>query len=148
MPFLALIGIKDSISLAFLFYPARDFFASFHHPRYPFFTGVINGSGGFWGFFWSCWLSARQAAGSIYAQVCPKRLEASLPSLSGRVEIVRDTDDILHIFAMKDADAFFVLGYVHAHYDDLLERLQAVEYLSMAFGRENVTRDALTLQPK
>ncbi|MGB0383431.1 MAG: penicillin acylase family protein [Ardenticatenaceae bacterium] len=34
------------------------------------------------------------------------------------------------------------------HYDDLIERHQAVEYLPMTFGRENVTGDVLVLQPE
>ena len=33
------------------------------------------------------------------------------------------------------------------HYDDLIERHQAVEYLPMSFGREAVTGDTLILQP-
>ena len=34
------------------------------------------------------------------------------------------------------------------HYDDLIERHQAVDYLPMTFGRDNVTGDVLLLQPK
>jgi penicillin amidase len=34
------------------------------------------------------------------------------------------------------------------HYDDLIERHQAVEYLPMTFGRENLSGDILVLQPK
>ncbi len=34
------------------------------------------------------------------------------------------------------------------HYDDLIERHQAVEYLPMTFGRNNVSGDVLTLRPK
>lgn len=34
------------------------------------------------------------------------------------------------------------------HYDDLIERHQAVEYLPMTWGRENVSGDVLVLQPK
>ncbi|MFQ5577582.1 MAG: penicillin acylase family protein [Anaerolineae bacterium] len=34
------------------------------------------------------------------------------------------------------------------HYDDLIERHQAVEYLPMSFGRNNVSGQTLTLRPK
>ncbi len=34
------------------------------------------------------------------------------------------------------------------HYDDLIERHQAVEFLPMTWGRENVSGDVLVLQPK
>jgi penicillin amidase len=33
------------------------------------------------------------------------------------------------------------------HYDDFIERHQAVDYLHMSFGRENVTGDVLVLKP-
>ena len=34
-----------------------------------------------------------------------------------------------------------------SHYDDLIERHQAVEYLPMTFGRSNVSASVLILQP-
>lgn len=38
-------------------------------------------------------------------------------------------------------------NFLSQHYDDLIERHQAVEYLPMSFGREAVTGDTLILQP-
>ena len=38
--------------------------------------------------------------------------------------------------------------FLSNHYDDLIERHQAVEYLPMTFGRDNVTGDVLVLQPE
>ena len=34
------------------------------------------------------------------------------------------------------------------HYDDLIERHQAVEYLPMSFGRANISGDVLILKPE
>lgn len=38
----------------------------------------------------------------------------SLPGLGAPVEVVRDRDDIPHIYAQSDLDAYAALGYVHA----------------------------------
>ncbi len=38
-------------------------------------------------------------------------------------------------------------NFLSTHYDDLIERHQAVEYLPMSFGREAVTGNTLILQP-
>ena len=37
-----------------------------------------------------------------------------LPGALGKIEVVRDTANVPHIFADQDADVFFGLGYVHA----------------------------------
>ncbi|HEY84975.1 MAG TPA: penicillin acylase family protein [Chloroflexi bacterium] len=37
---------------------------------------------------------------------------------------------------------------ISPHYDDFIERHQAVEYLPMSFGRDHVTGDVLVMQPK
>lgn len=38
-------------------------------------------------------------------------------------------------------------NFLSRHYDNLIERHQAVEYLPMPFGRENVSGTVLVLQP-
>ena len=54
-----------------------------------------------------------------------------VPGLSGPVDIVRDQDDIPHIFAATKADALFGLGYAHAQ-----DRLWQMEFQRrIGFGR-------------
>ncbi len=48
---------------------------------------------------------------------------AAVDGLRGRVEIIRDLDDVPHIRANDEADALFGLGYVHAQ-----ERLWQMEF--------------------
>src|SRR5439155_21547872 len=80
-------------------------------------------------------------------------LRQSLPSYTGRItvaglssdlEIIRDADNIPHIYAASKADALFGLGYVHAQ-----DRLWQMEFqrrighgrLSEIFGRATVPQD-------
>jgi len=80
-------------------------------------------------------------------------LRRSLPTISGsvivsrldaQVEIVRDADNIPHIFAASKADAFFGLGYAHAQ-----DRLWQMEFqrrighgrLSEIFGAATLPQD-------
>ncbi|HZT76508.1 MAG TPA: penicillin acylase family protein [Vicinamibacterales bacterium] len=55
----------------------------------------------------------------------------AVAGLSGRVDIVRDADDVPHIFATTKHDALFGLGYVHAQ-----DRLWQMEFQRrIGFGR-------------
>ena len=47
----------------------------------------------------------------------------TVDGLRGRVEVIRDVDDVPHIRAADEADALFGLGYVHAQ-----ERLWQMEF--------------------
>jgi penicillin amidase len=68
----------------------------------------------------------------------------TVDGLRGRVEIIRDIDDIPHIRANDEADALFGLGYVHAQ-----ERLWQMEFqrrvaqgrLSEVVGPEGLPAD-------
>jgi len=40
--------------------------------------------------------------------------QLELPGALGKIEVVRDTANVPHIFANTDEDVFFGLGYVHA----------------------------------
>ena len=68
----------------------------------------------------------------------------ALAGFEGPVDIVRDADDIPHIFASRKADALFGLGYVHAQ-----DRLWQMEFqrrighgrLSEVFGEVTVPQD-------
>ena len=70
----------------------------------------------------------------------------AVDGLRGRVEIIRDLDDIPHIRASDEADALFGLGYVHAQ-----ERLWQMEFqrrvaqgrLSEVVGPEGLPADRL-----
>jgi penicillin amidase len=70
--------------------------------------------------------------------------ELSVAGISSAVEIIRDADNIPHIFAASKLDAFFGLGYVHAQ-----DRLWQMEFqrrighgrLSEIFGQATVAQD-------
>ena len=70
--------------------------------------------------------------------------ELTVQGISGPVDIVRDRDQIPHIFASTKADAFYGLGYVHAQ-----DRLWQMEFqrrigfgrLSEIFGSVTVPQD-------
>lgn len=72
--------------------------------------------------------------------------EYRLPGLAGKVEIVRDTADVPHIFATSDEDAYFALGFAHAQ-DRLWQmnmlRRTAQGRLSEVFGTRTVKIDEL-----
>lgn len=60
-----------------------------------------------------------------------------------------------HLIDLADLNASLFMhttgqsgNFVSPHYDDLIERHQAVEYLPMTWGRENVDGDVLVLEPK
>lgn len=68
------------------------------------------------------------------------------PGLSAPVEIVRDNANVPHIFADKDEDAFFALGYVHAQdrlWQMVMLRRTAQGRLSELFGQSTVKVDTL-----
>jgi penicillin G amidase len=70
--------------------------------------------------------------------------EVLVDNISGPIEIVRDADDIPHIFASTKHDAFYGLGYVHAQ-----DRLWQMEFqrrighgrLSEIFGPATIPQD-------
>ena len=72
----------------------------------------------------------------------------TVPGLSAPIDIVRDADDVPHIFAADKLDALFGLGYVHAQ-----DRLWQMEFqrrighgrLSEIFGSATLPR--LPLSP-
>ena len=72
--------------------------------------------------------------------------ERSVAGLDGRVEIVRDTADVPHIFGQTDRDVFFALGYAHAQ-DRLWQmtvlRRTAQGRLSEIFGMRTIKVDEL-----
>ncbi|MGB7269264.1 MAG: penicillin acylase family protein [Albidovulum sp.] len=66
--------------------------------------------------------------------------------LGERVEIVRDTADVPHIFAASDADVYFALGYAHAQdrlFQMVLARRTVQGRLSEVFGERTVKSDEL-----
>ncbi len=91
-------------------------------------------------------LASASGGGYVY-------LRRSLPSVEGTIEvagatapidIIRDSDDIPHIFAATKLDAFFGLGYTHAQ-----DRLWQMEFqrrigngrLSEIFGAQTLPED-------
>lgn len=65
---------------------------------------------------------------------------------SARIEIVRDTADIPHIFGETDADSFFGLGYVHAQdrlWQMMLLRRTVQGRLSELFGMRTLGTDKI-----
>ncbi|MDJ1007159.1 MAG: penicillin acylase family protein [Paracoccaceae bacterium] len=68
------------------------------------------------------------------------------PGLTAPVEIVRDNANVPHIFAAKDADAFFALGVAHAQdrlWQMLMLRRAVQGRLSELFGPETRDTDEL-----
>ncbi len=66
--------------------------------------------------------------------------------IGGRVEIVRDTADVPHIFGQSDADVYFALGLAHAQdrlWQMMLLRRTAQGRLSEMFGERTVATDDL-----
>lgn len=66
--------------------------------------------------------------------------------ISGRIEIVRDTADVPHIFGPTDADVFFALGFAHAQ--DRLWQMTVLRRtvqgrLSEVFGTRTARSDEL-----
>ena len=67
-----------------------------------------------------------------------------LPGALGKIEVVRDTANVPHIFADQDADVFFGLGYVHAQdrlWQMSMMRRTAQGRLSEIFGPDTVHID-------
>ena len=67
-----------------------------------------------------------------------------LPGALGKIEVVRDTANVPHIFADYDADVFFGLGYVHAQdrlWQMSMMRRTAQGRLSEIFGPDTVHID-------
>ena len=70
--------------------------------------------------------------------------ELELPGALGKIEVVRDTANVPHIFANQDADVFFGLGYVHAQdrlWQMSMMRRTAQGRLSEIFGPDTVHID-------
>ncbi|MCB2136588.1 MAG: penicillin acylase family protein [Rhodobacteraceae bacterium] len=70
----------------------------------------------------------------------------ALPGLAGRVEIVRDTANVPHLFGTTDADTFFALGFAHAQ--DRLWQMMTMRWtvqgrLAEVFGASAVRSDEL-----
>src|SRR6056297_2079954 len=64
----------------------------------------------------------------------------------GRIEIVRDNHNVPHIFAERDADVFFGLGFAHAQdrlWQMTMLRRTAQGRLSELFGQRTVATDRL-----
>ncbi len=73
----------------------------------------------------------------------------SLKGLKGKVEIVRDRNDVPHIFARNDLDSFYALGFVHAQdrlWQMTMLRRRAQGRLSESFGPETVPVDTFLRQ--
>ncbi|MCC6305574.1 MAG: penicillin acylase family protein [Rhodobacteraceae bacterium] len=69
-----------------------------------------------------------------------------LAGLSGPVEIVRDTANVPHIFAGRDGDVFFALGFAHAQdrlWQMMLLRRTVQGRLSEVFGTATARTDEL-----
>jgi penicillin amidase len=67
-----------------------------------------------------------------------------LPGALGKIEVVRDTANVPHIFAGQDQDVFFGLGYVHAQdrlWQMSMMRRTAQGRLSEIFGPDTVHID-------
>ena len=70
--------------------------------------------------------------------------ELELPGALGKIEVVRDTANVPHIFADRDEDVFFGLGYVHAQdrlWQMSMMRRTAQGRLSEIFGPDTVHID-------
>lgn len=70
----------------------------------------------------------------------------SVSGLNGPVEIVRDNNNVPHIFAEDDNDVLFGLGFAHAQdrlWQMMLLRRTAQGRLSEIFGRRTLTTDEL-----
>lgn len=52
--------------------------------------------------------------GTSRAQVSTEAADISLPGLERRVRLITDRFGVPHIYARSDADAYFMMGYVHA----------------------------------
>ncbi|MDT8855805.1 penicillin acylase family protein [Paracoccaceae bacterium Fryx2] len=77
----------------------------------------------------------------------PEYAEAfRLPGISAPVEIVRNNDNVPHIFGATDADVFFALGFAHAQdrlWQMTMLRRTAQGRLSEVFGARTVKIDEL-----
>ena len=72
--------------------------------------------------------------------------ERSIAGLHAKVEIVRDTADVPHIFGTNDADVYFALGYAHAQdrlWQMMVLRWTAQGRLSEVFGNRTLKSDEL-----
>ena len=70
----------------------------------------------------------------------------TLPGISAPVEIVRNNDNVPHIFGKTDEDVFFALGFVHAQdrlWQMTMLRRTAQGRLSEIFGQPTVKVDEL-----
>jgi penicillin amidase len=70
--------------------------------------------------------------------------ELELPGALGKIEVVRDTANVPHIFSDQDTDVFFGLGYVHAQdrlWQMSMMRRTAQGRLSEIFGPDTVHID-------
>ena len=70
--------------------------------------------------------------------------ELELPGALGKIEVVRDTANVPHIFADQNEDVFFGLGYVHAQdrlWQMSMMRRTAQGRLSEIFGPDTVHID-------
>ena len=76
-------------------------------------------------------------------------LDRTRPFLQIMGPAYRQVIDIAHpqnnVFVQPTGQSGNILS---PHYDDLVARHQAVEYLPMTFGREQVTGDVLVLRPR
>lgn len=70
----------------------------------------------------------------------------ALPGLSGQVEIVRNNDNVPHIFGASDRDVYFALGFVHAQdrlWQMTMLRRTAQGRLSELFGKATLPVDEM-----
>ncbi|EEW25989.1 penicillin acylase family protein [Rhodobacter ferrooxidans] len=70
----------------------------------------------------------------------------TLPGISAPVEIVRNNDNVPHIFGATDADVFFALGFVHAQdrlWQMTMLRRTAQGRLSEVFGAHTLKTDEM-----
>jgi penicillin G amidase len=70
----------------------------------------------------------------------------ALPGLTAPVEIVRNNDNVPHIFGASDADVFYALGFAHAQdrlWQMTMLRRTAQGRLSEVFGTRTVKTDEL-----
>ncbi len=69
-----------------------------------------------------------------------------LDDISDRIEIVRDTADVPHIFGTTDGDVYFALGFAHAQdrlWQMIVQRRTAQGRLSEVFGTRTAKTDEL-----
>ncbi|MCX7890585.1 MAG: penicillin acylase family protein [Rhodobacteraceae bacterium] len=72
--------------------------------------------------------------------------ELTVEGIAGRVEIVRNTADVPHIFAARDEDVYFGLGFAHAQdrlWQMTMLRRTAQGRLSEVFGERTLPADEL-----